>query len=558
MVPNREYILGNLSTLNVEEIINAINCNVITINDVETILGIIGGHQDKISLIKLRLTANNTDLEWDMASTVDSIESYHQFITQYPQSPHIPKAVQRLQYFEPAFWESIKNNLTIENLNKYLLYYPNSTHSQLCQSYLNDTAWLNAMQLNTIAAYNEYAMHNPGKHVAEIKEAIDNLNDDIAWEEASRLATDEAIAIYIRQHPTGKYIAQANTALQNRKNVGILLNEIKNNTNQYSVGELQQKVNNMQLKYDDLKAVFNDSQVDAIKFYTSPSDLPKCPPPDYLVGNSTEVFFWGTPASGKTCALGAILSAAKRYGILKSEDGAAGFYRDLLCNIFVNNGICVLPYGSSDDSVAEMGLSLRDKNDKYHRLTFVDLAGEVFRAMYRRLHNLPEDNFERERTLTKILEYLNDNRNPKIHYFIIPYGEVNNIWPDDTLKMADYLNASMEYLVKRGIIHKGTNGVYILVTKSDKMPCSPEQRKDYAKRYIMESLPAFYNNLRVICEKAGVADFDIIPFTLGDVFAQNLCIFDRNNTDEILNTLIAKGEVKAVSWWEKLKIILRG
>lgn len=35
--------------------------------------------------------------------------------------------------------------------------------------------------------------------------------------------------------------------------------------------------------------------------------------PDSIPDEFTEVYFWGIPASGKTCALGGILSAAKEY-----------------------------------------------------------------------------------------------------------------------------------------------------------------------------------------------------------------------------------------------------
>ncbi|MBO5271370.1 MAG: hypothetical protein J6B30_00915 [Muribaculaceae bacterium] len=552
---NKQTILSHLADLDVSNIVAHIKNGTISLAEVTTILGAIG-LTDKLSLVQAQ-AAGAEEQDWQMACAHDNLDTYHQYISKYPNSPHVAEAQQRLSYLEGTFWESIQQNLNQENITKYLRIFPQGKHSKACYDYLDDLPWMQAVQQNTIAAYNDYAKTFPGKHEKEIKEAIDNLTDDIDWEDATRIATDDAISRYLERHPDGRHAEQASTAIEEREKVNQLLNDLRNDRNSYSALDLQRRVQNMQLQYSDLYQVFDPDQVESLRNFISPADLPKCPPPDFLLGDTTEVFFWGTPASGKTCALGALLSAANRYGILKREDGASGFYRDLLCNIFVNDGICVLPYGSPDDSVAEMGLSLRDSQDKYHRLTFVDLAGEVFRSMYRRLNGIVEESFERGKTLEKILEYLNDTRNPKIHYFIVPFGEVNNMWPDDHLKMADYLNATMQYLTEQQIIRKGTNGVYILVSKSDKMPCAPHERKEMATRYITETLPAFYNNLRVICDKAGVADFDIIPFTLGDVFAQNLCRFDRNNTDEMLNTLIAKGEVKATSWWDKLMKTLR-
>lgn len=539
---NKQVILGQLATLDAETIVYHIKSGTIDIETVSTILSAMG-LTDKLNLIKGQV-AGAEDQEWERVKAYDSIEAYSRYLTQYPTSPHVAEAQSRLDYLEGAFWSSIEQNLTEENLSKYLRYFPRGPHAKECCDYLDDIPWMSTVKQNTIAAYTDYAKTFPGRHEKEIKEAIDRLTDDIDWEDATRIATDDSISRYIERHPEGRHINQATEALQERESIGRLIEELKADRNSYSAIELQRRVQNMQLQYSDLYSVFDTDQVESLRNFVSPSDLPKCPPPDMLCGKTTEVYFWGTPASGKTCALGALLSAANRYGILMKEDGASGFYRDLLCNIFVNDGICVLPYGSPDDSVAEMGLSLRDNKDKYHRLTFVDLAGEVFRSMYRRLHGIQDDSFERERTLNKILEYLNDTRNRKIHYFIVPYGEVNNIWPDDHLKMADYLESTMLYLTEQQIIKKGTNGIYILVSKSDKMPCHPQERKMMAEQYIMNSLPSFYQNLKAICAKVGVQDFDIIPFTLGDVFAQNLCRFDRNNTDEILNTLIVKTPIR--------------
>lgn len=539
---NKQIILQQLSSLDVDTIVSHIKAGTIDIASVETILNMMG-LGEKLNLIKNQV-ASADDQEWERVRAYDSIEAYSRYVTQYPNSPHVTEAKQRLDYLEDAYWASIEGNLTEENLMKYIKFFPNGPHAKVCNDYLDDIPWMSTVKQNTIAAYNDYAKQFPGKHENDIKDAIEKLTDDIDWEDATRIATDDSISRYIERHPEGRHINQAKEAIIEREGVGRLLDELRADRNAYSALELQRKVQNMQLKYSDLYQVFSSDQVESLRNFVSPSDLPTCPPPNKLCDKTTEVYFWGTPSSGKTCALGALLSAANRYGILMKEEGASGFYRDLLCNIFVHDGVCVLPYGSPDDSVAEMGLSLRDDKDKYHRLSFIDLAGEVFRSMYRRLHGIQDDSPIREHTLNKILEYLNDTRNRKIHYFIVPYGEVNNVWPDDHLKMADYLESTMLYLTEQQIIKKGTNGVYILVSKSDKMPCNPNERKAMAEQYIMSALPSFYQNLKAICTKVGVRDFHIIPFTLGEVFAQNLCHFNRDNTDEILNTLIVKTPIR--------------
>ena len=64
------------------------------------------------------------------------------------------------------------------------------------------------------------------------------------------------------------------------------------------------------------------------------------------------------------------------------------------------------------------------------------------------------------------------------------------------------------------------------------------------EKHICISLTAIYGIGRSlankICDNAGVQDFEIIPFSIGSVFAKKLGRFNADNTDEILNKLILK------------------
>ena len=128
--------------------------------------------------------------------------------------------------------------------------------------------------------------------------------------------------------------------------------------------------------------------------------------------------------------------------------------------------------------------------------------------------------------------------NKKIHFFIVAYGEEKKKW--ENLYMQNYLETTMEYLNYHKIIRSGTNGVYVLVTKSDNMPCPAEERKEFANRYIKEKMSNLYTNILSVCKKAGVQDFEILPFSVGDVFAQKICRYNSDNTDIVLDKLILK------------------
>lgn len=484
------------------------------------------------------------DEEWTKATTLDTVDSYRHYCDILSDGLHSQECETKLGQLDDQVWTEVGNNPSHVTLAQYKALFPTGKHITECESLLNDLPWLTVKSKKpspTIDDYRDYMSKYPGKHDREANDAIKDLEDENDWHNAEIADTSYAYKQYLEKHPNGKYANKAHNATASSAERDQILDELKKDRNSYTAKELNDYIGNHVLSEADLRTVFADSnEVEAIRKYKEPKELPDGKAPESLQAGSTEVYFWGTPSSGKTCALGAILSAAKKYGILHKKKCQGHNYMDLLCNIFVSDSICVLPQGTSDGSIQEMVFSLRDNKNNEHTITFIDLAGEVFRAMYKKENNIQEDSYVREQALNKTLDYLRDGTNKKIHFFIVAYGEEHKKWDD--LYMSDYLETTMEYLNNNKVIRKGTNGVYILVTKSDNMPCKPEERAEYADRYIKEEMPAFYNNVKSICKHAGVRDFEVLPFSVGNVFAQKLCHFESDNTDSVLDKLILKSE----------------
>ena len=117
-----------------------------------------------------------------------------------------------------------------------------------------------------------------------------------------------------------------------------MLQEIKENINKYTPDEIINK-----LSQDVLYDLCNELEIDSeiITNYTPPplrfNDIPKNEK-DIPLGY-TDVFFWGIPSSGKTCALSAILSTIKKDYSIEEPDCEPKFgstYRTSLINIFRN------------------------------------------------------------------------------------------------------------------------------------------------------------------------------------------------------------------------------
>ena len=258
----------------------------------------------------------------------------------------------------------------------------------------------------------------------------------------------------------------------------------------------------------------------------------------------TEVYFWGIPSSGKSCALGAILSAANSGRIARSmqkDNGCQGYgYMNRLAELFKTDGsVGTLPEGTPIASTYEMGFILEDEKGKEHPITCVDLAGELVRCMYKKDANEPLTG-EEQSVLDTLTNLLVDHRteNRKMHFFVIEYGAENRLY--EGLPQKTYLEAAVEYIRRTGIFKKDTDGLYLLITKVDKAKAVKQELKDKLKAYISDNYLGFFNGLKAICRNneinGGVVE--IIPFTLGTVCFQNYCKFKDETANKVVQTLI--------------------
>lgn len=518
--------------------------------------------EDKITEIE-NLLAELDDQEWANAEAQgklrpDSPEPYIGYMGKYPEGRHAHDCQARLADFDERLWQSVQRDLSEDLLNHYKACFPQGAHIAECASMLGDLPWLKTKRLNTITGYEGYMASNPGRHDAEAKKAIADLNDDNDWFNAESANTSYAYQQYLEKHPTGKYSQKAQNALDSNAGRDRIIENIKKDKNYYDPDKLNKFVGDKRIAWTDIegKDLFTHEERVAIEKFVDPKKLPEQTPPERLIEGVTQIYFWGTPHSGKTCAMGAVLSAAKKFGRLtefpNEKNGSGQRYMHQLSNIFVSDDICVFPHGTSPLSIQQMLIGLRDKDKKVHKMNLIDLAGELFKSLFYKLNDpATYNNFAQNKqdALERTISYLGDKNSKygnqdtgddKIHFFIVAYGEEKNTWEDEDLFMSDFLNTTIAYLNERKVIQTNTVGVYVLVTKSDLMPCDVGERKEFAEKYVMEKMPDFYNNIVEICKHAGVKDFEIIPFSIGSVFAQNLGHFESENTKAIINKLILK------------------
>lgn len=542
----QEKILRTCNSIPVPNLLGYVNRGLVSIKD----LRVAGLTADKAqALVQLRKTEDQN--AWAQAEQANTAEAFQQYLQSHAGGGmHAADARLRLSGFDEQAWLSVKGALSEEALRSYQQQFPEGAHTAECQEMLADLPWLKAQSGGTLQDYQDYMAAHPGQHTAEAEQAINALLDDIDWEHACQTHTKASYEAYARKHPAGKHTHDAQLRIDAAAGREAFLAALRDDANAYGAHEITEKVKNCVASWDDIRAIFGPDRTRAIQDYVQPADLPVKEAPEQLTPGRTEVYFWGTPSSGKTCALGSVISSAKLHGFFTPEDCSGRDYMTRLSNIFNPSGYCVFPQSTSIGNIQEMSMTLTDEKRAKHSITLIDMAGELFRSAYFKQNGLFLSQ-DAEQTLDTALGYLASRENQKIHFFVVEYGAHDRTW--DELRMGDYLDNMVLYLKNQKIFRKSTVGVYILVTKCDKIPCAPEERPRMAFDYVQTHLLSFYNTLSDICAEAGVRDLTVLAFSVGEVFAQNLCAFDTTDTDKVVSKLFAKTRAEKKGFLSKLR-----
>lgn len=458
--------------------------------------------------------------------------------------------------------------------------------------------WNIAMSINTEEAYREYLDSYPeGSHrneardfIASLQEVSQNKVSDEIWKSLDKSSVN-ALQSFIDQYPKNEHQSEAVRLLRDLRreqylgvDIRALARQIKairtdariNNPEKAIYDKIVTYINTGKITVDDLLLAikednnfisgsvanllwengiitdFSRAGIDSDFIAHMMSNITpqkfQAPKPISKITKSpcTEIYFWGIPSSGKSCALGAILSTANSGRVAQSmqrDPDCQGYgYMTRLANLFKTNGsVGTLPEGTAISSTYEMGFTLEDDERKEHPITCIDLAGELVRCMYKQDagESLTEEQQNVLKTLTDILI---DNRtsNRKMHFFVIEYGAEDREY--EGLPQKDYLEAAVAYIQRTGIFKKDTDGLYLLITKVDKVHAVGRELQEKLKDYISQNYQGFYNGLKKICQDNEINNgkVDIQPFTLGTVCFQNYCKFKDDTAAAVVRTILAR------------------
>jgi hypothetical protein len=371
-----------------------------------------------------------------------------------------------------------------------------------------DNDWANIQSHSTLEGCRSFLYNYPN---SERKKAVEDILDKLKQQEFAEIKNKKLLLDRLRSNPNGDFHPKIINDLLNKGTLNIS---------------------------DLIEVGIPQDVIDVLPGFREPGltlgDIPDAIPEGY-----TEVYFWGIPGSGKTCALSGILGYAREAGVLDTASGPGFHYMTQLKNIF-RSRIGFLPAATSTEATQCLPFELRDGRGKKHPIALVELSGEIFRCYYYKLAGLPFPDEDHVRTFNTVTSYLN-SKNKKIHFFVFDVSKVHLKNDRHGLAQDDYLNAAQTYFKQYNIFKNYTDAIYLIATKSDIL--GKEKREEKASEHLKNNYPDFIEVLKDACKKYKINDnsnLRVLPFSLGDVYFNSICRFNNASSAEIINILKTK------------------
>lgn len=533
-MPKKSAILNNVTEYSPEDLASYIQQGFVTLD--ELVNNTDGEFTAKMQLGVEKLLAGSEDEDFKKDMESASIADLQDFLNKYPMGTvaHLDAVRERKHVLEkiPASepiveesngeeeeWFSIKNAGDIKLLEAFKEKYPNTSH---------------LFELNKLITAEKNKEHSRKKSPIILKSMINKANS----------AEDVSKIIQV--------------LLENKTiTIGMLLELIRQDHNLLSSAACNDIISRGILNRNDLsKCGIDNGFINKMLTNARSQNFEPARPLQTIAEPCTEVYFWGIPFSGKTCALGAILSAAKNGLAARSmipDNSCQGFgYMNRLSTIFSPGRICRLPGGTPVTSTYEMRFDLEDQEHKNHHVACIDLAGELFTCMFMKDagEQMRDDQKQALETLHNIL-LENRSNNRKIHFFVIEYGAEKRIY--NGLPQAEYLNSAAAHLNSIGLFDSNTDAIYVLISKVDNASYEGSL-EEHLLKYMTKNYLGFYNNLLLICKEHGInkGRVKIVPFSIGNVCFKDYCQFDATSATKMVDLLVRYSCFEKQGFWQKI------
>ncbi len=500
-----------------------------------------------------------------------------------PEGNHVDEAKQHIARvnteleaqtakLEQSDWEAV-SAFSQTDLLGHLAKYPNTTH----RNEIDEAVW-GLVEKEEVADVENYLNFFPqGIHRAEAKMVLDAIYE---WDQVKNARDIFIVNEYICKNANSPFVGKAKTLLAGLKQQEF--REMREAPTSYEVTRLQRLLDERIISENDLLAakVVTSNVLQTLLNTDVQNDLPdvltaietsraECKP------GYTDVFFFGIPATGKTCVLMG-LSRSSSLNINLASGG--GDYASALQQ-YTDVGLTVPPTPGSFVSTLEATISSTKNPDQVHEVNLVEMSGEEFAFA---IANNQEHIFTFEDMGSGATALLSNN-NRKVFFLIIdPTANVARIkrqvrvgFDEETGQELTQLQlcvvnqrAAINKMVNifqdpgNAEIMKKVDSIHIIITKSDTLGNTVEReakvQEIFNTRYagdILEPLVKLGKEYSI--NTATNFRPKLYSFSLGSFYVGGLYEYDPTDSDRLVKAIRNSSQGKKdKTWWDRLKEIV--
>ncbi len=500
------------------------------------------------------------------------------YINRYPTAPNISEAQSLMSKYPQIMAEIIEreawkqlDKANYSALRNYMLRYPESVHLEE----IDDLMWDITQKVLNVSNLNRYLADWPsGRHAYEATQIQEELNK---WGEVKYSGDIFVVKEFLDSHQDSLLKNEINSQFYVLKDTE--LKQMKENPSDYSKDDVIRYIDaGIFKKYELIDAeLMTDDSWDRLSIdreYLPNIQNYQTENPDIMApGDSTDIYLFGTPGTGKTCLLMGLTGAnGAGYSLDMKSDG--GPYAAALQQ-YVNEGIT--PGRTFGRFVTTISGDVYDEdrrgNSVTHHINLVEMSGEEFALRIADGMGVSLANMGTGATNLmandnrKVFFIIVDATKPKVkvEYLQDVYDDEGNLVDQIIRKryvsQLDIMNKFVSLFTnpQNAEIMEKVDAIHFVVTKAD-MLGDHNERIDKARNLLLTTYKGPVTQLKEFCKNTKRINYSseyaphVFTFSLGKFYLGDIFDFDDTEVLKIVDTIrtITAGE-KQETWWDKFK-----
>ena len=167
-----------------------------------------------LSLVFVLVGCATVRKDWEYAQTVNTVQSYQDFIRKHPQSEFSREAYNRIEKLD---WQRTQATNTIDSYSRYLSHYQDGKFSSLAKERIDELEWKRAESEATVQAYLKFINDHPkSKFVSQAKLDIEK-QEAKEWEKVNKNPSIEGYTDFLKLFPqTAAILGEVDERKKNR------------------------------------------------------------------------------------------------------------------------------------------------------------------------------------------------------------------------------------------------------------------------------------------------------------------------------------------------------